>query len=82
MYNQGASTFKLSMLTHIQPANIHTLCFAALELATQSCPELVSSAQDIGDKFERTMLLFGRCHNLYNSASYLSDKDADDLGSR
>ena len=40
---------------------------------------LVTSAQAIGDKFERAMVLFGRCHNMYDSSGYMSESDADDL---
>ncbi len=66
---QNASYY---LLTHIQPANIHTLCSAPLNLATRSCPDLVPGVQAIGDKFERALLLFSRCHNLYNRADYVS----------
>lgn len=43
---------------------------------------LVPSAQATGDKFEHAMLLFAKCHNMYNSAEYISTSDADDLGKK
>jgi len=53
-----------------------------VKLAAQSCPVLVSSAQATGDKFEHAMLLFAKCHNMYNSAKYISTSDADDVGKK
>ena len=67
-------------LSCTQPRNIHTLCSAPVALASQECPQLVSQAETVCDRFERALTLFSRCHNLYNSSKHLTSTDADSLG--
>ena len=64
----------------LQPQNVHALCSSPVVLATQTCTELVQPAESVCDRFERCMLLLGRCHDIYNSARPITEAEANNLG--
>ena len=63
----------------IQAASIDKLCSAIPQLATEKCPELEDQAQAVMNKYGRALLLYSKCHNIFNSSMHFDNCDLSTL---
>ena len=54
------------------------LCDSVPALARQSCPSLLTQAQQIADRHREGLLLFSTCHNIYQQ-NYVDTEKAEEL---
>ena len=77
-----ASFFLLSLIKtfiHMQPTNINILTMSAVNTAAATCPVLNQAAAHIWETFGKALLLFAKCHNVYDQSA-VTDAEIDTLG--
>ena len=62
-----------------QPESIDVLCGNIIR-AAQDHPSLQESAESVGEKFTALLRHFAKCHNGYNSSSFMNDEKIKELG--
>lgn len=66
-----------------QVENINKLTQSVVKKTQQLCPTSPSRKRDaksVAEKYCQLFTLFGRCHQIYNSARQMDDKDIQELG--
>ena len=63
---------------YIQPKSIETLCNNITRLNQHSA--LQQHVQNVVSKFNEVLTLYSKCHNGYNSSTYMDDTDIKGLG--
>ena len=53
-----------------------TICACLPKVASDRCPEMEDAAQAVANKYGRALLLYSKCHNVFNGQGYLC---ADDI---
>ena len=57
-----------------QAVNVDKLCGNIPQVAANCCPDLEEEARGVANKFGR-VLLYSKCHNLFNSSQHFTDMD-------
>ena len=70
--------FHISNDAH-QEQNIDTLCASVPSTALQLCPSLHPQAHQISIRFRKALILFGKCHNIFNK-NYVDSEEVVELG--
>lgn len=66
-------------MLHTQAPNIDKICACLPKVASDRCPQMEDAAQTVANKYGRALLLYSKCHNVFNGQGHLSQSNITTL---